>query len=79
MAPNSFAWVRLGKETQRICIEMLGNGIEWKRYGCADLRIAMYRHGNDGIGKVKSGDGLDESRLVEAPKRVDTPWRSNAR
>jgi len=47
--------------------------------GCANLSTVMYRHGNDGIGRAKSGDGTALHGTALAPKRVDTPWRSNAR
>lgn len=63
---NSDVLARLGKETQRIRRDMLGNGIEWKRDGCANLSIVMRRHGNDGFDKAKSGDGSDKNSLARA-------------
>ena len=46
---------------------MLGNG-------CANLGIAMLRHGNDGHGRAKSGDGTAESCLVKAWTCLEPHW-----
>lgn len=58
-----------GKARTRNGYELIRHAMDLQCYdsnGCANLGIAMLRHGNDGIGRAKRGDGTEESCLVKA-------------